>query len=69
MMFHRYVKFLVRIIYFPILLNSQVDSMPLYPEEPAVALVVDEIADYIEDIWGKLIPILLQNKEDKSEYV
>ena len=45
------------------------DSMPLYPEEPAVALVVDEIADYIEDIWGKLIPILLQNKEDKSEYV
>ena len=33
-----------------------------------MALLVDEVCDYIEDIWGNLITILHQNKEDKAEY-
>ena len=30
-------------------------GMPLYPSDPVEALVADEVSDFIEDIWGKLL--------------
>ena len=31
------------------------DGAPLYPSDPVQALVADEVSDFIEDIWGKLL--------------
>lgn len=42
------------------------DGQPLYPTDPKEALIVDEVADFIEDIWPVFVQQLLRVPDDQK---
>merc|ERR1712060_97946 len=38
----------------------EIDGAPLYPKDAEEALLVDEVCDFIEDIWGQILMGIFQ---------